>query len=360
MGLRPPIQIRALPSHRPSCHPFEWGGTTLTATTTTEESIGEYQARQSDAATEAFLKLQQRNGFVTPDQVTVLIPVLNEREAIGKVLDDLNEHGFGNILVVDGYSDDGTLDIARSKGATVLQQHGAGKAGALVTAFDTIDTPYVVVMDGDCTYKAADALRLLIHAGDFDEVIGARTKGRQNIPQLNRFGNWVISKAFKLLFGQPITDVLSGMYLLRMEKVREVQITSTSFDIEVEIAGAIASTGRITQVPIGYGERLGTQKLRPADAGRIIGTLFWMAYYCNPLLLFGALVSLCAIPAVGILAWTFYEKLVANVWHSGYALFGVMLLLVAGQGAALSMGSLLTRRSESRIMREIKRNAQIH
>jgi len=327
----------------------------LTATTAAEETVEEYQARRSEGANEAFLRLQQRNGFVTPDQVTVVIPVLNEREAIGKVLDDLKGQGFDNVLVVDGYSEDGTLEIARSKGAAVLQQHGPGKAGALSTAFEAISTPYVVVMDGDYTYKAADVHRLLAQAGEFDEVIGARTKGRQNIPQVNRFGNWLISKAFKLLFGEPITDVLSGMYLLRTDKVRELQITSTSFDVEVEIAGALASAGRITQVPIGYGERLGTQKLRPTDGGRIIGTLFWMAYYCNPLLLFGALVSLCAIPAVGILAWTLYEKVAFNAWHSGYALLGVMLLLVAGQGAALSLGSLLTRRSENRIMRELAR-----
>ena len=332
----------------------------MTTTAAAEESVErEYQTQQADSNKNAFLQLQQRNGFVTPDQVTVIIPVLNEREAIGGVLDDLKSQGFDNVIVVDGYSDDGTLDIAREKGAIVLQQHGPGKAGALVTAFDATATPFLVVMDGDSTYKAADIHRLLIHAGEFDEVIGARTKGRENIPSLNRLGNWLISKAFKLLLGEPITDVLSGMYLLRTEAVREVQITSTSFDVEVEIASSIASSGRITQVPIGYGERLGTQKLRPRDGGRIIGTLFWMAYYCNPLLLFGALVSLSALPALGILAWTLYEKLAFNTWHSGYALLGVMILVVATQGAALSMSSLLTRRSENRIMRELRKTAQL-
>ena len=64
--------------------------------------------------------MQQRNGFVTPDQVTVVIPVLNEREGIGKVLDDLKSEGFDNLLVVDGYSNDGTREIAESKGAFVL------------------------------------------------------------------------------------------------------------------------------------------------------------------------------------------------------------------------------------------------
>jgi len=331
----------------------------MTTTAAPEESVErEYQAQEADSTKNAFLRLQERNGFVTPDQVTVVIPTLNEREAIGKVLDDLKNEGFDNIIVVDGYSDDGTHSIAESKGAVVLQQHGAGKAGALATAINLIATPYLVVMDGDDTYKAADIHRLLIHAADFDEVIGARSKGRQNIPAVNRVGNWLISKSFKLLFGEPITDVLSGMYLLRTEKMREVQITSASFDVEVEIASAIASAGKITQVPISYGERLGTQKLRSRDGFRIIGTLFWMAYYYNPLLLFGGLVSISAIPAAGILAWTLYEKLAFNLWHGGYALLGVMLLVVATQGAAVSLGSLLTKRSEKRILRELGRMKQ--
>ncbi len=331
----------------------------LSADAATEQSAEEaFEMGQEEKAKRMFLRLQQRNGFVTPDQVTVVIPVLNEHEAIGKVLDNLKDEGFDNVLVVDGYSDDATAEIAESKGVMVLQQRGAGKAGALATAIDSINTPYLVVMDGDCTYNASDIHRLLPHAAEYDEVIGARTGGRKNIPPLNRFGNWLISKMFKLLFGEPITDVLSGMYLLKTETIRQVQITSTAFDVEVEIAGSVASTGRITQVPIGYGERLGTQKLRPRDGGRIVSTLFWMAYYYNPLLLFGALVSLNAIPAAGVLAWTLYEKLVINVWHSGYALLGVMLLLVATQGAAVSLGSLLTKRSEQRIMLELREIAR--
>ena len=290
----------------------------------------------------------------------MVVPVLNEREAIGKVLDDLKSEGFEHVLVVDGYSDDGTRDIAASRGALVIQQRGAGKAGALATAVDSVETPYILVMDGDYTYKASDIHRLLGHAGEYDEIIGARTRGRNNIPRFNRLGNWLISKIFKLLFGEPITDVLSGMYLLRTEAIRQVKITSTSFDVEVEVASAIASGGRITQVPIGYGERLGKQKLRPTDGWRIVSTLFWMAYYFNPLLLYGALVSLCAFPAVGILGWVLFQKEIIGVWHAGYALLGVMLLLVATQGAALSLSSLLSKRSEQRVMLELRKIGHLH
>ena len=168
----------------------------------------------------------------------------------------------------------------------------------------------------------------------------------------------MISKAFKLLFDQPITDVLSGMYLLKTERAKEIEITSTSFDVEVDIAAAIASSGTITQVPISYGDRLGKQKLKASDGGRILSTLFWMAHYYNPALFFSALVSLFAIPGVAILSWALYDKLAANVWHSGWALLSVLLILFATQGIASGIGSLVTKRSENRILRELRQLRQ--
>jgi dolichol-phosphate hexosyltransferase len=291
---------------------------------------------------------------IGPDSVTVVIPVLNEHEGIGIVLDDLRKEGFENILVVDGYSTDGTQSIAERKGATVISQQGTGKAGAIRTAIDVVRTPYLVVMDGDGTYRAVDIHRLLTYAPSHDEIIGARTNGRQHIPRFNRIGNRLISTLFKLLFDQPISDVLSGMYLIKTEKLREVEITSTSFDVEVEIASSIAASGSISQVPIGYFPRVGKQKLRPSHGGRILGTLFWMANYYNPVLFYGIILSFAAIPAAVILLWTVYEAVFFGVWHGTYALFAIMLFLFATQAAAVTMISLLVKRSENRIMRRLR------
>jgi dolichol-phosphate hexosyltransferase len=295
--------------------------------------------------------------YASPDEVTVVVPTLNEAAAIGKVIDDLRHAGYERILVIDGDSTDATRQIAFSKGADVVKQHGAGKAGALKTAFGLVETPYMLVMDGDDTYKAADIDDMLTYAGEFDEVIGARTEGRENIPRLNRFGNWVISKVFKLLFGAPVTDVLSGMYLLKTGKVREIETTSGSFDIEVEIASSIAASGSITQVPISYGKRLGEQKLRPSHGGRILSTLFWMAYYNNPVVLFGSAVALLGVPAFGVLLWVLYERLFFGVYHGIYALFGLGLLLIATQAAGVAMISLLMKRSEKRMLGYLQHNS---
>ncbi|MEM1914607.1 MAG: glycosyltransferase [Candidatus Nezhaarchaeales archaeon] len=154
----------------------------------------------------------------SPNLVTVVIPTLNEAEAVGKVIDELKSEGFTNILVVDGYSNDGTPQIAMERGAKVIFQHGGGKAGALRTAVEHVRTQYMLVMDGDYTYNPKDIKRLLAHAARYDEVIGARDP--KNISWLHRIGNKAINFLFRLLLGANLTDVCSGMYLLRTEAVK--------------------------------------------------------------------------------------------------------------------------------------------
>ncbi|MCX8205592.1 MAG: glycosyltransferase family 2 protein, partial [Candidatus Nezhaarchaeota archaeon] len=139
------------------------------------------------------------------DSVTVIVPTLNEKEAIGDVLDELRREGYRNVLVVDGYSKDGTAEIARSKGVEVLYQEGKGKADAVRTGIKYVKTPYVVVMDGDYSYDPRDIEKLLVVADAYDEVIGVRS--RENISMLHRFGNWVITNVFNLLFETNLGDV---------------------------------------------------------------------------------------------------------------------------------------------------------
>ena len=61
------------------------------------------------------------------DDVCVLIPTLNEKATIGPVIEELQKEGYHHILVVDGHSTDGTPEIAKRLGATVMTQEGKGK-----------------------------------------------------------------------------------------------------------------------------------------------------------------------------------------------------------------------------------------
>jgi len=291
--------------------------------------------------------------YVSKDDVTVVVPTLNEEEAIGLVIQEIKQAGYHNILVVDGYSTDRTAKIAESNACSVIFQHSKGKCGALETAIENVMTPYMLVMDGDCTYDPKDIENFLVHAEKYDQIIGARVNGRGNIPRLNRFGNLLITNAFNLLMGTKLSDVCSGMYLIDTDVARQLELNTRGFDVEVEIAAQTATSGMVTEIPIAYRKRVGCQKLSSLKHGiQIIRTVFGLARTYNPALLFSGLVASAVIPALFILGWVASEVLLRGVWHSGYALTGLMLLVLASQGLAVATIALLLRRMEKRMMRK--------
>src|SRR4030042_1207589 len=194
---------------------------------------------------------------ITKEDITVVIPVLNEEEAIEHVLEELLEEGYDRILVVDGFSCDNPLELARKWGVRFVPQHGLGKAGALITAIHHVDTPYILLMDGDYTYPASEIGKFLNNARRFTQILGVRSAGRENIPLVNRLGNWLINQTVNLVYGSNLTDICAGMYLLDTSYARDLDINSKSFDVEVEIAIQSILKGNITEVPIMYRERKG-------------------------------------------------------------------------------------------------------
>ncbi|MCX8162286.1 MAG: glycosyltransferase [Candidatus Bathyarchaeota archaeon] len=292
---------------------------------------------------------------ISKDDVTVVLPTLNEVEAIGSVISELRSEGYRNILVVDGYSSDGTVDVALGMGVKVVYQHGRGKAGAVKTGIEYASTPYTVFMDADHTYDPRDISKLLLHAANYDEVIGVRVD-RRNIPLMNRFGNWVITKIFNILTGSNLSDVCSGLYVLKTERARDLDIESGGFSVEAEIAVQIASHGSITEVPVSYRRRIGKPKLRSFKHGfEIASTIIRLARYYNPPLLLASLMASALIPGAAIYLWVLYRLLAYGVWHSGWAILAGVLVIFGGQGLILSMVTLMMRRMERRITRMIER-----
>ena len=204
------------------------------------------------------------------NDVVVVIPTLNEERAIGLVIEELLAQGLSKeqIIVVDGRSTDRTREIARRKGVKVIIQKGKGKADAIATAIEYLDSQgsnfkYVLIMDGDYTYPAKYIGKLLEYADNHrcDEVIGARVKGREHIPKILRLGNWFLTRLFNALFGTRLRDVLSGMYVIKADILKEIPWEMKGFSVEAEIAAHVVSSGRVCEVPIEYRERLGRKKL---------------------------------------------------------------------------------------------------
>ncbi len=291
---------------------------------------------------------------ITKDRVTIVIPVKNEEQAISQVIDEIVQEGYDNILAVDGYSADDTIKIIEEKKTVkLIQQHGKGKTGAIKTAIENVATPYLLVLDGDYTYQAKDIQRLLTHSANYAQVIGIRN--RKNISLIHRLGNWIITKSFNLLMGTHLSDICSGMYLLRTDVARSIELGSRNFATEVEIAAQTVADYEVTEVPIGYRRRIGKAKLSWRNGFEIISAVLALARKYNPVLLFSAVSMSSIVPAVALLAWVTYRQLMFGIWHSGWALMGVMLLLFASQALAIATMVLLVKRTEKRIIQRIEK-----
>ena len=251
---------------------------------------------------------------VLREDVTVVLPVLNEEEGVSVVIDELHENGYRNILVVDGYSTDLTVQAARRKGATVVEQHGRGKTGAIKTAVELSSTPYLLIMDGDFTYSAANIEKLLTYANEYDEVIGARS--RQNISLIRRFGNRLITGLFNTLFGTSISDVCCGMYLLNSESAKQLEFRTKGFSVEVEVLAQMTMQGKVAEVPIDYRKRLGQPKLSTLVHGaEILKSIFGLARTYNPVSIFSIAAASAAIPGVAVLSWVFWGWVQSKIFH---------------------------------------------
>jgi len=318
-----------------------------------EKSLNNQTLRHTNLET---TELDPSQASIQSQDFTVVIPTLNEAGAIGKVIDELRSYGYNNILIVDSPSTDNTVEIAKNRGVKVVFQEGKGKSNAIRTALKHVKTAYMLVMDGDYTYDPKYVNELLRYAGSSDEVIGARIYGRSNIPLLHRFGNYIITTVFNLLFSTSMSDVCSGMYLIKTDIANELSFESADFSIEVELATHVASTTRrLTDIPIAYRARIGEAKLKSIHGILILWTAVRLAWLYNPAFFIFSVASLALIPSLAVLGWAAYELLFLGVKHYVWALIGIVGAGIGVISFMLTIMSLYLKRMEYRLLERIRK-----
>ena len=233
-------------------------------------------------------------------RITIVIPTLNECQAVGKVVSGIKNALTGYdylVLVVDGHSTDGTDNIAKDGGATVIYQMGRGYGDALKTGFlharKRLDAKVIVMMDADLTYDPKHIPELIapILKNEADMVVGNRFAGMQKgaMPVVNRFGNRILSLVAKLALGLTVFDTQSGMRAFKSELLDNMNLVAVGMPLAMEmLAEAHSSGARIREVPISYRARVGETKLNPIkDGGRILGVTVRLMFDIRPLLFFG-------------------------------------------------------------------------
>lgn len=229
-------------------------------------------------------------------KISVLIPCFNEEKGIQKVLASFNKQLLNNkgysleIIVIDNNSTDATASVAKQNGATVIHEQKKGKGNAIKAGFRYVsdDTDYVVMLDGDNTYRPDEMLRLIepLESNFCDVIIGSRLQGKitdSSMKFVNRFGNWFYSFIVRYFYQVNVTDVLTGYFAWKTEVIKELydHLEAEGFSIEMEMITKMAKLKHdIYSVPITYHEREGLSNLRPFRDGyhiliMCIKNLFW-------------------------------------------------------------------------------------
>jgi glycosyltransferase involved in cell wall biosynthesis len=241
-------------------------------------------------------------------KIAVVLPTLNEREAVGNVLDGVKDAMDGyeyRMLVVDGRSIDGTDEIARKKGAEVIYQRGNGYGEALKTGFfharKRLDAGIIVMMDADSSYDPKDIPGLVtpILKDEADLVVGNRFAGIQKgaMPLVNRVGNKLLSLIGKLTLRLNIYDTQSGIRAFKSELLDSMDMVTRGMPFAIEmLTEALSADARIHETPVRYRPRVGKTKLNPIkDGGRILGITLRLMLYTQPLLFFGGIGTVLGI-----------------------------------------------------------------
>lgn len=184
-----------------------------------------------------------------------IIPTLNEEKTIGSIV----ERSFlyvDNVLLIDGRSEDSTIDFAKNKGARIIFQNGRGKGSALKQAFDHVDSEIVVILDGDGSMRPMEIPLFLkeIYSGA-DIVKGSRFLlggGSEDISMLRIFGNTLFVLLVNAIYGSNFTDLCYGFIAFRKESIKKLYplLRSKGFAIETEILIKSKKLGmKIVEVP---------------------------------------------------------------------------------------------------------------
>jgi dolichol-phosphate hexosyltransferase len=208
----------------------------------------------------------------TVKNTEVVIAALNEETGVGLTIDEMSKYLLADrIMVVDGHSMDKTIKVAKDRGAGILTQKGIGKGDAILTAVENLQprTDYVVFTDADYTYPAEfvpSMLELLEQYPGVGMVCGNRLSGEVNDKALRTqfyLGNKMLCFAHNLLNGVGLQDPLTGLRAIRADILRNWDVKSKGFDIEVELNNLVRRLGYFTvEIPIEYRERIGEKKLK--------------------------------------------------------------------------------------------------
>ena len=211
--------------------------------------------------------------------VNVIIPALNESDAISKVIGDIPDF-VQEIIVVDNGSTDTTAEMAKNAGATVLHESKKGYGRACLKGLDYLKnsdqkTDIVVFLDGDYSDYPEQMSDIIapITNNNMDFVLGSRKKNlseRGAMQPQQRFGNWLATRLMTLFFNSKFTD-LGPFRAIKYEVLNSLDMRDQTYGWTVEMQLKILKQKfTYCEIPVKYRNRIGVSKV----SGTLKGTIF--------------------------------------------------------------------------------------
>jgi len=211
--------------------------------------------------------------------ISVIIPVFNEYESIGKVLDDIPKSLISEVVVVDNGSTDGSDQKARKHGATVIKEPERGYGAACLKGISYLNgpqAPYILIfLDGDYSDYPEDMFELVkkIREG-YDFVLGSRVLGvKRGLAQLSShsiLGDKLAGFFLKWLFGGDFTD-LGPFRAIRFEKLLQLNMRDRNYGWTMEMQiKSVRHNLKTIEIPVRYRDRYGgTSKVTGTFRGSV-------------------------------------------------------------------------------------------
>lgn len=241
-------------------------------------------------------------------RIAVLVPCRNEEAAIAGVVHDFRHYlPSATIYVYDNACTDETAQVARDAGARVYNERLVGKGNVVRRMFADIEADIYVIVDGDGTYDASSAPRLIRYliSERLDMVNCARVSSETGAYRPgHQFGNRLLTGLVARVFGNRLSDMLSGYRVMSRRFVKSFPALSTGFEIETELTVHAlelrAPIGELT-APYVSRPRGSSSKLRTLRDGlRILGLIVHLIKEERPLQFFTAAFALLAATAVAL------------------------------------------------------------
>ena len=289
-------------------------------------------------------------------RISVLLPCRNEAATIGDVVRAFHANlPTADVFVYDNASTDGTADAARRAGAIVRHAPVPGKGNVIRRMFAEIDADVYVLADGDDTYEADAAPRLIseLRAHSLDMVVGRRIEAPQADATYrpgHRMGNRLLTGMVRRLFGATCNDMLSGYRVFSRRYVKSFPAFSSGFETETEMTvHALDLMMPICEVDTDYRMRPedSASKLRTVrDGVRILRFILRLFKEYAPIRFFGCLAVLSGLMA-GLFAARGSDILPVR-------LSGQLAIASVGLGIVLATAGLILD-TVTRSRREMKR-----